>query len=220
MDQDLEALMATKKCSKTLFGFGGNLCLRTSVAREAHYPRRVPRGEDFSFLLANRLLFANGDPEIGFAAGQSKFLTWFCPEEKVTILHEPPVEAKAAFLRYFENNLNRFILERQMVMSQEAFTLQDLTKSSHYLTAMFGQKDFKASLTEWIEAIRVERADISNMTMVDQMEVRLLAALDAVEATPRWNNYLVERRAFQEAQERLSHWELAALLPMIRGWME
>lgn len=220
MDQDLEALMETRKCSKTLFGFGGNLCLRTSVARDAHYPRRVPRGEDFSFLLANRLLFANGDPEIGFAPGQSKFLTWFCPEEKVTILHRPPVEAKAAFLRYFENNLNRFILERRMITSQTAFTFQELAENSHYLTAMFGQKDFKASLTEWIEAIRGERADISDMTMVDQMEERLLAAMDAVEATPRWNNYLVERRAFQEAQERLSHWDLAELLPKIRGWME
>ncbi len=220
MDEDLEELLGSKACSKTLFGFGGNLCLRTSVAREAHYPRRVPRGEDFSFLLACRLLFANGDPETGFASEQSKFLTWFCPEEAVTILHRPPVEAKAAFLRYFENNLNRFILERRMVTSQTGFTLQDLAESSHYLTAMFGQKDFKSELRLWIQAIRAERRDILDAVMVDQMEERLLAALEEVEATPRWENYLRECRAFREAQEQLVSWELASLLPKIRGWME
>lgn len=218
MDRDLERLLSTQDCQQTLFGFGGNLCLRKSVAMEALYPRRVPRGEDFSFLLACRLLHANGDQAAGLAGGASRFLTWFCPEEAVTILHHPPVEAKAAFLRYFENNLKRFILERQMVMSQVGFSLKDLADHSQYLSAMFGQKNFSDQLKAWIDEIRLERDDISDSSQINEMEARLLATLEKVEKETRWQNYLEDRRKFATAQEALSHWNLDDLLPQIRGW--
>lgn len=220
MDREMERLLATENCQQTLFGFGGNLCLRRSVAKEALYPRRVPRGEDFSFLLACRLLHANGDQAAGLAGGASQFLTWFCPEEGVTILHHPPVEAKAAFLRYFENNLNRFILERQMVVSQNGFSLEDLAENSHYLSAMFGQEDFEAQLKTWIQEIRDERQDIDDPSEVDQMEERLMTRLDHVSQTQRWQQYLQDRRRFAEAQAWLSTCDKNAVLQKVRGWQE
>ncbi len=218
MDRDLVRFLSADECQQTLFGFGGNLCLRTSVARDALYPRRVPRGEDFSFLLACRLLHANGDKAGGIAAGASRFLTWFCPEEAVTILHHPPVEAKAAFLRYFENNLNRFILERQMVMSQKLFTLEDLAGHSKYLFAMFGQKDFEVQLRKWIQEIRESRTDIQNPADIDEMERRLLSQLKERSQESRWQQYLQDRRQFATAQAFLSACDKPALFAKIRGW--
>lgn len=218
MDRDLVGFLSSEECQQTLFGFGGNLCLRASVAQDALYPRRVPRGEDFSFLLACRLLHANGDPERELSAGDDRFLTWFCPEQAVTILHHPPVEAKAAFLRYFENNLNRFILERQMVMSQKVFTLDDLAKHSKYLFAMFGQEDFEGQVKDWIQEIRDSRTDIQNPADIDQMEERLMAQLSARRQEPRWQQYLQDRREYAKAQSYLSTCDKAELLSKIRGW--
>lgn len=218
MDRDLVGFLSSEECQQTLFGFGGNLCLRASVAKESLYPRQVPRGEDFSFLLACRLLYANGDLERGISAEDDRFLTWFCPQEEVTILHHPPVEAKAAFLRYFENNLNRFILERQMVMSQKVFTLDDLAKHSKYLYAMFGQEDFEGQVKEWIQEIRESRTEIQNPAEIDQMEERLMAQLSVRSQEPRWQQYLQDRREYAKAQSYLAACDKAELLSRIRGW--
>ncbi len=218
MDVDLERLLSAGDCQQAVFGFGGNLCLRTSVARQVLYPRRVPRGEDFSFLLACRLLYANGDMTADLASSNSWFLTWFCPERAVTILHHPPAEEKADFLQSFEINLKRFILERQMVATQEEFTWEDLAGQSKYLAAMFGQKDFYHQIKLWIQEIRDFRTDIPDPEWIDALESRLFAFLEEVEKEPRWQNYLRDRRKFEEAQKILEKLDVKEKLVQQRGW--
>ena len=219
MDADLEKLLSTNDCSQTLFGLGGNLCIRSSVAKEIFYPRRVPRGEDFSLLLAARLLYENGDLRMKIKLGNHLFLTWFCSEKEVTILHQPPTSKNEDFLRSFESNIRRFILERQMVMTQKKFTLSDLKNSSHYLYAMFGQEDFRRQILDWIASILLERKDVTDMQQLKQMEERLLAFLERVEKEPRWANYLEERQRFSKGQAWLAQCDQEELLSRIEGWI-
>ena len=218
MDADLKELLSAETCSQTLFGLGGNLCIRTTVARQVFYPRHLPRGEDFSLILAARLLNENGDLAGGIEPGASRFLTWFCPEKEVTIIHQPPARERESFLRSFESNSKRFILERQMLMTQKAFTLSDLKGASHYLFAMFGQKDFRRQLLTWIDEIRIERKEGADTQRVNEMEERLLVFLQEVEKEPRWLNYLKDRRAFAAAQTWLAACKKEELFSKIRGW--
>lgn len=220
MDADLEGLLSGKECSQTLFGLGGNLCIRTTVARELFYPRRVPRGEDFSLILAGRLLYENGDPDLAIQPGDGRFLTWFCPEREVTIIHQPPEKGREDFLVSFESNIKRFILERQMVMTQRTFTLSDLKDSSSYLYAMFGQVSFREQIVDWIDKIRIEREDVTDANRVNKMEERLLGFLDCVEKEPRWLNYVEERHRFSMAQVKLGQCDREALLSRIEGWTQ
>ncbi|BES66612.1 hypothetical protein SANA_30510 [Gottschalkiaceae bacterium SANA] len=220
MDADLKKLLSTDDCSQTLFGLGGNLCIRSSVAKEIFYPRKVPRGEDFSLLLAARLLYENGDLRMKIKPGNRLFLTWFCSEKDVTILHQPPISEREDFLRSFENNIRRFILERQMVMTQKKFTLSDLKDSSQYLYAMFGQEDFRRQILDWIDTIRMEREDVTDMKQLNEMEERLLVFLEGVEKEPRWSNYLEERRRFSKGQAWLAQCDQEELLMKIGGWIK
>jgi hypothetical protein len=220
MDAELKKLLSADDCSQTLFGLGGNLCIRTSGARQLLYPRRVPRGEDFSLILAGRMLYENGDLDLAIKPGDSRFLTWFCPEREVTIIHQPPEKGREDFLRSFESNIRRFILERQMVMTQKKFTLSDLKDSSEYLYAMFGQEDFRRQILDWIDNIRMEREDVTDTQRLNEMEERLLVFLERVEKEPRWSNYLEERRQFSKAQAWLAQCDQEELLSRIRGWIK
>lgn len=45
MAQDIQSLMQGEELKETLFGFGGNMVIRSSLAARSFYPFAVPRGE-------------------------------------------------------------------------------------------------------------------------------------------------------------------------------
>ncbi|MBU0929187.1 MAG: hypothetical protein KKA67_15655 [Spirochaetes bacterium] len=182
MDRDMERLERSSGPVQTLFGFGGNMIARASFARKVFYPLGVPRGEDFSMLLAARLAFAAGG---GTDAG---LVAWFVNDRDLTVDHRPPAEAKKDFLAYLERNLRRFMLEWLMIHSQSAFDPAELGSLSYYQEAMLGVGDYRqetrriyAELRE--QASRGERGPIG-VAAVDASEARALAFFDASRSEP------------------------------------
>ncbi|MFW6381303.1 MAG: hypothetical protein ACOCZ3_02045 [Bacillota bacterium] len=150
MDADMEKLMKEPGPVETLFGFGGNIIIRQRLARKSLYPPGVPRGEDFSYLLANRLIFENGAP--GIPVGDPDYLAYFLPDRELTIIHRPPAEARADFLSYLELNLKRFIMENNIFKNQSGLSGESLRSLSYYLSAMI-DRDMNQQLEEILQEI-------------------------------------------------------------------
>ncbi len=141
MDRDLTHLSSDDSLKRTLFGFGGNMIIRSGFAEKMFYPKDVYRGEDFSLLLATRLTYENGNKHCSIRSKQDLFKTYYTPQYDLTIIHQPPYEAKKEFLYYLEKNFKRFIMEWNMFVNQDKFTFEDLKLSSNYLYEMFGYED-------------------------------------------------------------------------------
>lgn len=197
MDADMARLEAAAEPMETLFGFGGNMIVRRDFARRVYYPLGVPRGEDFSLLLAARLAMAHG---LGGLAA------WFINDRDLTIDHRPPVEAKKDFVAYLEKNLRRFVLEWLMLRSQDAFRPSELEALSRYQAAMLDIDDYGAKLREIYaelseQAARGERGALS-VEQVRESEARLVAFLRQAEAAPpRFPEYM----RLREIWERLNY---------------
>ncbi len=199
MDRDMERLGATRGPVQTLFGFGGNMIVTSAFARNAFYPLGVPRGEDFSLLLAARLLYANGARMRGSAEpGDRRFIAWFVNDPAMTVDHRPPAEANKDFLAYLEKNLRRFSLERLMLDGQSALRLEDLPPLSHYLYAMLDGDDFAATIRRiyaelLVQAVAGVRGGTSPGAIL-RSEARMLAFFEEQAAKPsRFEEYLASR---------------------------
>lgn len=155
MQKDMNRLMKDQSLKETLFGFGGNMIIRNELAENSLYPSGVPRGEDFSYLLANRLIYENGNPEAGIEKKNEIYKAYFSPLKELTIIHEPPAEAKSNFLFYLEKNLKRFIMEWSIFNKQDNLSVSELKNLSYYLAEMFGYDDFKSKLLDIIEEVKV-----------------------------------------------------------------
>ncbi len=193
MDADMARLEKAGEPVETLFGFGGNMIIRRDFARRVFYPLGVPRGEDFSLLLAARLALAHGHG--GLAA-------WFVNDPDLTIDHRPPAEAKKDFLGYLEKNLRRFILEWLELRSQDAFRPSELAALSRYQAAMLDIDDYGAKLREIYaelrgQAARGERGALL-VSEVEASEARSLAFLrEAQGRPPRFPEYLRQREVWE-----------------------
>jgi len=155
MQKDMNKLMKDKSLKETLFGFGGNMIIRNELAEKSLYPSAVPRGEDFSYLLASRLIYENGNPEAEIEKKNEIYKAYFSPLKELTIIHEPPAEAESDFLFYLEKNLKRFIMEWSIFNKQDNLSVSELKKLSYYLAEMFGYDDFKSKLLDIIEEVKV-----------------------------------------------------------------
>lgn len=153
MQKDMKRLTQDQRLKETLFGFGGNMIIRNQLAEKSFYPFAVPRGEDFSYLLANRLIYENGNPKAGIEKKNEIYKAYFSPLKELTIIHEPPAEAKSDFLFYLEKNLKRFIMEWNIFNNQNQLTIKKLEDLSFYLAEMFGYDDFKAHLLAIIKEV-------------------------------------------------------------------
>lgn len=187
MDEDMKRLIDHEGLRETLFGFGGNMIIKKETAESSFYPLDVPRGEDFSYLLANRLIFENGNEKAKIPVNDNKYIAYFCSDKEVTIIHKPPKEAKKDFLKYFENNMRRFIMEWNMFISQDNLAEEKLEDLSYYLKAMFGYKNMKEKLLEITKEIQ-EKYDYSKRE-VDEIESRLISEIDKYSMKSRWEDY-------------------------------
>ncbi|GMQ56887.1 hypothetical protein AN1V17_12810 [Vallitalea sediminicola] len=168
MDNDIVRLTKDDSVKETLFGFGGNMIIRREFAGKMFYPEDVPRGEDFSLLLASRLIYSNGNEEADIHKQNPMFKAYFLTNEAVTIIHEPPVEAKADFLFYLEKNLKRFIMEWNMFTNQKAIDREDLAQLSDYMSEMIGYD----SMTDKVNEILNEVKNLNEFAIKDVEELR------------------------------------------------
>ncbi|NUU98527.1 hypothetical protein [Marinitoga sp. 1138] len=154
MDIDIVRFMKSPKPQESIFGFGGNMIIRKEFAEKMYYPLDVPRGEDFSLLLASRLIYENGNEYAEIKEKNPIFKSYFIYDKDITIIHEPPYEANDDFLFYVEKNLKRFILEWLMIKGQSNFKFNDLKKYSYYLYEMIGYDDYISKIYEILEELK------------------------------------------------------------------
>ncbi len=194
MDKDMARLEKAAEPVETLFGFGGNMIVRSSFARRVYYPLGVPRGEDFSMLLASRLLYANGS-----SSEKAGLVAWFVSLPELTIDHRPPAEAKSDFLFYLEKNLRRFILEWYMLNSQDKLNAAELEPLSSYQHAMLGDDNYGSKIEEIYAELESQtvsgmRGDL-NLPALIQSRDRMLAFYRARSSDPpRFPEYLRLRK--------------------------
>lgn len=200
MDRDMVRFyVESDKARESLFGFGGNMALRREFAETVHYPLNIPRGEDFSMLLASRLVYENGNAAAGIEKENNIFRSFFLPFEEMTIIHRPPSEAKKDFLNYFENNMNRFIMEWGIFIKQKGLTISKMNELSYYIKEMIGYKDFK----EYIRPIFDEMYEQYPSDQLDEMKSRLLSLIDNVAESDRWEEYKREQKQYIESMKRI-----------------
>ncbi len=200
MDKDMQRYyVESNDIQESLFGFGGNMIIRREFAEQIPYPLGVPRGEDFSMLLASRLVYENGNPYAGIERMNMIFRSFFVPFVDMTIIHRPPSEAKEDFLQYFENNMKRFIMEWGIFRKQRGLTIERLETLSHYIRQMIGYEDFKGYLApifdELYERYPVER--------IDQIKHELYRLISYYREFDRWTAYQKDQKAYIELIKRL-----------------
>jgi hypothetical protein len=201
MDNDMERLINYEGLRETLFGFGGNMIIKRETAQVSFYPLDVPRGEDFSYLLANRLIYENGNDEVGILHKDNRYAAYFCCDKEVTIIHRPPREAKKDFLKYFENNMRRFIMEWNMFSNQQNLSESRLEELSYYLKAMFGYKDMKKKLLSIVEEIR-QKYDYPK-EKVDEVENTLICEIEKYINKDRWQEYKDLQKSYIYNMEKM-----------------
>jgi len=197
MAQDIQSLMQGEELKETLFGFGGNMVIRSGLAAKSFYPLAVPRGEDFSFLLANRLIYENGNPLAGIKPKEKMFKTYFTPLKAMTIIHRPPAEAKDDFLFYLKNNLQRFIMEWSMFINQSKMTFADLRELSVYLSEMFGYEHMEAPLLEIISELNLHY----EQEKVNEFSREIFAFLEKYKGVNRFRKYQEQQAEYIEAMK-------------------
>lgn len=197
MQQDMNRLMKDQSLKETLFGFGGNMIIRSELACKSFYPLAVPRGEDFSYLLANRLIYENGNAEAGIEKKNKIYKAYFSPLKELTIIHEPPAEAKSDFLFYLEKNLKRFIMEWSIFSNQNELSISELKDLSFYLAEMFGYHDFKAKLLEIIEELKANY----ELDLVKEFQKKIFDFYDSFSETNRFKLYQNNQRDYIKSLE-------------------
>ncbi|MBF9017531.1 MULTISPECIES: hypothetical protein [unclassified Oceanispirochaeta] len=207
MDRDMVRFyVESDKAKESLFGFGGNMALRREFAETVHYPLNIPRGEDFSMLLASRLVYENGNALAGIEKENKIFRSFFLPFEEMTIIHRPPSEAKKDFLNYFENNMNRFIMEWGIFIKQKGLTISKMNELSYYIKEMIGYEDFK----EYIRPVFDELYEQYPSDQLDEMKSRLFSLIDNVAESDRWEEYKAEQKQYIESMKRIKTEEFKA----------
>lgn len=184
---------------ETIFGFGGNMVVRRAFAEQILYPLGIPRGEDFSMLLASRLVYENGNPSAGIEKGERLFRAFFLPYEEVTIIHRPPAEAKKDFLKYVENNMRRFVMEWGMFIKQEGLTIERLDDLSHYIGEMIGHEDMR----EYLQPIFDEMYGLYPTERIDEIRSDLYALVEHYIQSDRWEEYQKDQKEYIEMIRRL-----------------
>lgn len=200
MDLDMVRFyVESDNAKESLFGFGGNMALRREFAETVHYPLNVPRGEDFSMLLASRLVYENGNDAAGIEKKNKIFRSFFLPFEEMTIIHRPPSEAKKDFLNYFENNMKRFIMEWGIFIKQKGLTIPKMNELSYYIKEMIGHEDFK----EYIKPIFNELYEQNPSDQVDEIKSRLFSLIENVEQSDRWEEFKSEQKQYIESMKKM-----------------
>jgi hypothetical protein len=187
MAEDMENFYFKSDCLKeTLFGFGGNMIIKKEFAEKVFYPLNVPRGEDFSMLLAARLVYENGNVYADINEKNELYKAYFAPYKELTIIHKPPHEAKADFLKYFENNMKRFIMEWDIYSKQRKLTKSKLKELSEYIYRMIGYEDIKV----YILKIIAEMNNIFDNKQVEYISKRLMDDIDHYKTFDRLDEYM------------------------------
>ncbi|MDN5343053.1 MAG: hypothetical protein PWP28_1928 [Oceanotoga sp.] len=177
MDMDIIELSKDENIKESTFGFGGNMIVRKEFAEKMLYPLDVPRGEDFSLLLASRLIYENGNKYINISKKQNIFRSYYISDKDLTIIHKPPVEAKKDIMFYIEKNMKRFIMEWNMFINQEELKIEDLKKLSNYLYYMIGYQDMKEYLKDILKEVEEKYTDQNT----ERLKEELLSFMD------KWN---------------------------------
>jgi hypothetical protein len=177
MDMDIIELSKDENIKESTFGFGGNMIVRKEFAEKMLYPLDVPRGEDFSLLLASRLIYENGNKYININKKQNIFRSYYISDKDLTIIHKPPVEAKKDIMFYIEKNMKRFIMEWNMFINQEELKIEDLKKLSNYLYYMIGYQDMKEYLKDILKEVEEKYTDQNT----ERLKEELLSFMD------KWN---------------------------------
>lgn len=192
MQKDMKRLMKDQSLKETLFGFGGNMIIRSELARKSFYPAAVPRGEDFSYLLANRLIYENGNPKAGIERKNEIYKAYFSPLKELTIIHEPPAEAKSDFIFYLEKNLKRFIMEWNIFTNQDKLSISGLKNLSYYLAEMFGYDDIKVKLLEIIKEVKNKYES----KVANEFEKEILDFYDKFNRINRFKSYQNDQKKY------------------------
>lgn len=201
MDNDIVRLTQDNSIKETLFGFGGNMIVRKEFAGKMLYPQDVPRGEDFSLLLASRLIHANGNEKAHINKENSMFKAYFLADEAITIIHKPPVEAKANFLFYLEKNLKRFIMEWNIFINQKAINLAELEKLSNYMSEMIGYEDISSKINDILdEVIYTKEFDLDD---VEQLRSTLIDYINHYKEVDRFYEFKVQQGEYIQSLDEL-----------------
>jgi hypothetical protein len=200
MDRDMVRFYEeNSEIRESLFGFGGNMIIRREFAEHIFYPPEIPRGEDFSMLLASRLIYENGNSQIGLVKGNPLFRSFFLPFEEMTIIHKPPFEAKKDFLKYFENNMKRFIMEWGIFSKQKGLTVERMEQLSYYIREMIGHTDMR----QYLEPIFNEMSGMFPDRDINMMRERLLESVEYYENFNRWEDYMMKQKLYIEMIKEL-----------------
>ncbi len=195
MDRDMvRFFVESDEIKESLFGFGGNMIIRREFAERIFYPPEIPRGEDFSMLLASRLIYENGNSLVGLKKEDPLFRSFFLPFKEMTIIHKPPSEAKKDFLKYFENNMRRFIMEWGIFSKQNGLTVERMDELSFYIREMIGHDDMRI----YLEPIIDEMSRRYGQEEVKQLRERLMLTIDQYEKFNRWDDYREKQRLYIE----------------------
>lgn len=193
MDRDmLRFYENSDEVRESLFGFGGNMVIRREFAEKIFYPLEIPRGEDFSMLLASRLIYENGNPRIGLERQNPMFRSFFLPYEEMTIIHKPPSEAKKDFLSYFENNMKRFIMEWGIFSKQKGLTIGRMGELSCYIKEMIGHDD----MLQYLKPVLSELSQSYPSEEIDKIGKRLEQTIELYRTKDRWEDYLVKQKEY------------------------
>lgn len=153
MNKDMTKLMSDHTIKESIFGFGGNMIIHKDVFETMFHPEDVTRGEDFSFLLATRLLYENGNALTATNKHDARYRSFFVPDQALTIIHKPPYEAKKEYLFYLEKNLTRFIYDWGRFKSQSHLDSQGLESLSFYMSKMIDHHNMKDKVGEILEEL-------------------------------------------------------------------
>ncbi|SCZ07671.1 glycosyltransferase family 2 protein [Alkaliphilus peptidifermentans] len=156
MNKDMIKLMRDDTIKESLFGFGGNMIIQKNVFETICYPEDVTRGEDFSFLLAARLIYENGNSISNISQYDTRYRSYFVPDKTLTIIHKPPYEAKKDYLFYIEKNLTRFIYDWGRFKSQSNFNGDDLETLSYYMSEMINHENMRVKTDEILEELSIK----------------------------------------------------------------
>ena len=201
MAEDMENFyFRTNQLKETLFGFGGNMMIRNEFAKKVFYPLNVPRGEDFSMLLAARLVYENGNAYAGIRENDEALKAYFAPYKELTIIHEPPHEAKADFLKYFENNMRRFIMEWGAFSKQKNLKINKLSELSKYIKEMIGYDDIE----EYVKNVLKELNEKFSSNQVESLSEHLLTDIKYYKSIDRFEEYKKLQREYVDFIEDIS----------------
>lgn len=201
MNSDIKRLIKSPNLKETIFGFGGNMIIRRELASRAFYPLEIPRGEDFSFLLATRLIYENGNHVAGIKSKNPLFRAFFIPDKALTIIHKPPYEANKDFLFYLEKNLKRFIIDWNMFIHQKKLSITKLKELSLYVSEMIGFEDMGKKIDDIIKELAGQYDEIR----LNKFEMSIRKHLRRYKTMDKFNQYRKNQKKYIASMKR---WEM------------